>query len=290
MTDHHSSSRIQSLYERQSSANITVRAWCNAAKSKLINEYHPAVKGIFLDLGCGTAGDLYKVYKAGYSQYEGVDSNPKSPEFLMERLKSFKEPITTMGVGCTVYDFTQGLEAFEAPYSTVSMMFSAQYIMTETILRPFIISVTQTLKVGGYFIGIGPNLSYIQTLFAKAGLGAQTVGNDLFRITLLPESKLLPNKPGQLGTLYQYEQFPGMLIREYGIVWERFYSAMRSNGFRCVLHMSLPEYLCLPSIKECEPENLPSLETVSLYTVFAFRKEKPAHRSGGLDPNEVYLV
>ena len=118
---------------------------CNNVKRRLIQRFCKN-SDIVVDLCCGRGGDILKWDKSNIKRVIGID---KHPESISEAIRRYKKLRTNTKISFYVGD----VEIYSIPNNVDSILcqFALHYISD---MKKFLSRVHDSLKVGGYFIGI----------------------------------------------------------------------------------------------------------------------------------------
>lgn len=139
---------------RQQSFYYNLRRFHNWIKRNLINTYARNSNKL-LDMASGKGGDLQKWFDSGIHYVEGYDIHGASIDEANRRLHQLQERgHTNAYVSFNVKDLSKEvLPAPSTPFDVVTCMFAAHYFFqSPDTFNTFAQSITNNLKVGGYFI------------------------------------------------------------------------------------------------------------------------------------------
>lgn len=166
---HYDRKRGQTIAQRNASPSARIRRMNNFVKSVLIEEaVRSAPRPVtVLDLGCGSGGDLSKWRFHDIVDYVGLDSSSKSISTAQSRAKKFQQstPALTNSTTFVCGDAARTLGCRPASRSIISSQFMFHYLCDEEkTCTTALESIFSTLKPGGIFCGILPDVHRIQYL------------------------------------------------------------------------------------------------------------------------------
>lgn len=155
---------------RKNDHMLPVRNFHNFVKTRLIASVcsNDAIR--YLDLCCGSGGDIGKLKFHNIKEYFGIDLATEAVNRALQRLKKETEfhgdVICLNAFSVTCGAMLSNMRAFDI----VSCQFALHYsFRDETTARIFVENVSTALTTGGYFIGTIPDSEYI--LNARRHLG-----------------------------------------------------------------------------------------------------------------------
>lgn len=195
---------------RNKSPIIKLRKFNNIIKYMLINKFVKAGDKV-LDLGCGKGGDLHKWHKSKVSQYVGIDISNESVLELIRRFQTMRsasfESVFATGdaFNTPVTELLSQFPQVEFPMDMVTMQFVMHYAFSsESSIRNLLKNISQSLKVGGTFIGTIPSSDVIAEKIKQLPPGEKKFGNSIYSVTFDEPPPLDGEFENILGNMYRY--------------------------------------------------------------------------------------
>ena len=228
-----------------------LRTFHNDVKMIMISKYSSYVKEAstisLLDIGVGRGGDMHKWNKCNIRNVIGIDVNKV---YIHEAIKRLKRISYMNSNKCYKFYYTFPDLMFQSfcakmqikchnNFDLVSCMFAFHYFWkNEHTLRDIIKQISDSLKDGGYFIGVAPQGEAIQSLLG--GSKTYTTPNMQIERKYDTVSKIGDAISFMLsGTLYFGEN---MMSDEYLIFKDVFVSIALEHDLHCVEYTGFKDY------------------------------------------------